>query len=104
MKGHGHVIPNPDGSRARCGGPGLCGDCTSELVAMNRARDGQPSPSPSAIAAAIEILELPAAFDYLCAATSRQGWMPGRMVQDEALGITTLAAIIDKHMTSKESA
>lgn len=24
---HGHVIPNPDGLRARCGGPALCPDC-----------------------------------------------------------------------------
>lgn len=32
MAGHGHVTPNPDGSRARCGGPGLCGQCSAELV------------------------------------------------------------------------
>lgn len=30
--GHGHVIPNPDGSRARCGGPGLCAECSRELA------------------------------------------------------------------------
>lgn len=28
--GHGHVIPNPDGSLARCGGPGLCAECSAE--------------------------------------------------------------------------
>lgn len=29
---HGHVTPNPDGSRARCGGPGGCSKCSDELV------------------------------------------------------------------------
>ena len=28
--GHGHVIPNSDGSRARCGGPALCDECSRE--------------------------------------------------------------------------
>lgn len=32
MKSHGHVTPNPDGSFARCGGPGLCQTCKDELV------------------------------------------------------------------------
>lgn len=30
--GHGHVFPRPDGVRARCGGPGLCKDCSSDLA------------------------------------------------------------------------
>jgi hypothetical protein len=30
MSGHGHVIPNADGSKARCGGPGFCPDCAAE--------------------------------------------------------------------------
>lgn len=30
VNGHGHVTPNPDGSRARCGGPGLCEECSME--------------------------------------------------------------------------
>lgn len=29
---HGHVIPNPDGTRARCGGPTLCAICALELA------------------------------------------------------------------------
>lgn len=29
--GHGHVNPNADGSKARCGGPGLCRECSAEL-------------------------------------------------------------------------
>jgi hypothetical protein len=32
MSGHGHVTPNPDGAKARCGGPGLCGACARELA------------------------------------------------------------------------
>lgn len=32
--GHGHVIPRPDGVKARCGGPALCGVCAKELAAQ----------------------------------------------------------------------
>jgi hypothetical protein len=31
--GHGHVTPRPDGARARCGGPGLCPECSREQAA-----------------------------------------------------------------------
>ena len=30
--GHGHVTPNPDGVKARCGGPGLCAVCNQEAA------------------------------------------------------------------------
>lgn len=30
--GHGHVIPRPDGVRARCGGPGLCRECSQDMA------------------------------------------------------------------------
>ncbi len=30
--GHGHVIPRPDGVRARCGGPGLCRECSQGMA------------------------------------------------------------------------
>jgi hypothetical protein len=30
VSGHGHVTPNPDGSKARCGGPSLCPECARE--------------------------------------------------------------------------
>lgn len=33
--GHGHVKKNPDGSRARCGGPAICSDCAHELASLN---------------------------------------------------------------------
>lgn len=32
--GHGHVTPNADGSKARCGGPGICTVCARELQAL----------------------------------------------------------------------
>lgn len=39
--GHGHVTPRPDGAKARCGGPALCGECAKELAAQTA---GRPSP------------------------------------------------------------
>lgn len=33
--GHGHVWPRADGMRARCGGPGLCPECSREAEAKN---------------------------------------------------------------------
>jgi hypothetical protein len=33
--GHGHVRPRPDGVRARCGGPGLCNECSQEKAALD---------------------------------------------------------------------
>ncbi len=35
--GHGHVIARPDGARARCGGPGICHECSKELAALKAA-------------------------------------------------------------------
>jgi len=32
MSGHGWVTPNKDGFRARCGGPGVCADCSTERL------------------------------------------------------------------------
>lgn len=29
--GHGHVWPRPDGVKARCGGPGICEECASDI-------------------------------------------------------------------------
>jgi hypothetical protein len=37
MSGHGHVNPNPDGSKARCGGPAICPVCARELGAEQAA-------------------------------------------------------------------
>lgn len=30
--GHGHVWERPDGITARCGGPGMCSECASDLA------------------------------------------------------------------------
>lgn len=32
MSGHGWVTPNPDGAKARCGGPAICSACALELA------------------------------------------------------------------------
>jgi hypothetical protein len=29
---HGHVVPRPDGMKARCGGPELCAQCAIEAA------------------------------------------------------------------------
>lgn len=35
MSGHGWVVPNPDGTKARCGGPGVCPACSVEAAAAS---------------------------------------------------------------------
>jgi hypothetical protein len=40
--GHGHVVPNPDGSKARCGGPVLCAECAREQATHNAQLRRQP--------------------------------------------------------------
>lgn len=35
MSGHGHVTPNADGSKARCGGPAICSVCALEFARLN---------------------------------------------------------------------
>lgn len=37
MSGHGHVIPNENGLKARCGGPTICSVCAKELLAFKDA-------------------------------------------------------------------
>jgi hypothetical protein len=32
VNGHGWVIPNPSGLKARCGGPALCPECAQEAA------------------------------------------------------------------------
>ncbi|MDP5770632.1 hypothetical protein P3801_04865 [Pseudomonas aeruginosa] len=42
--GHGHVFPRADGVKMRCGGPGLCSECTADA---SRARAALAQPSPT---------------------------------------------------------
>ncbi|HBO2966671.1 TPA: hypothetical protein NH770_002092 [Pseudomonas aeruginosa] len=42
--GHGHVLPRADGVKMRCGGPGLCSECTADA---SRARAALAQPSPT---------------------------------------------------------
>lgn len=34
MSGHGHVTPNPNGAKARCGGPTICSVCALEFALL----------------------------------------------------------------------
>lgn len=38
---HGHVKPNPDGSKARCGGPGICPECSIELAEQTASKQNE---------------------------------------------------------------
>lgn len=38
MNGHGWVVPNPSGIKARCGGPGICPVCQREEAALKSKR------------------------------------------------------------------
>ena len=40
--GHGHVYPEPDGHRARCGGPKVCGPCALDFARRFAGADGRP--------------------------------------------------------------
>lgn len=36
-QGHGHVFRRRDGQRTRCGGPGLCAECSADLARLSAA-------------------------------------------------------------------
>lgn len=40
--GHGHVFRRPDGSKAGCGGPGVCAVCDVDLARFAETRDAAP--------------------------------------------------------------
>ncbi|MFO7133716.1 UNVERIFIED_CONTAM: hypothetical protein P3E15_28000 [Pseudomonas aeruginosa] len=58
--GHGHVLPRADGVKMRCGGPGLCSECTADAsraraaLAQPSTAQTQPSPAPT-LRAAIDV-------------------------------------------------
>lgn len=39
MSGHGWVNPNADGSKAPCGGPGICRECQQEVLGRKDKND-----------------------------------------------------------------
>ena len=47
MSGHGHVTPNPDGSKARCGGPRICSQCAKEAAALKTPPATTMPPAPA---------------------------------------------------------
>ena len=40
--GHGHVWERPDGMKARCGGPGLCRECSADDLRLREVRATMP--------------------------------------------------------------
>jgi hypothetical protein len=62
--GHGHVFPRPDGRRARCGGPALCPDCTSDAAK----RDGLAETLRGGLRAALAARTLSGARERVSAA------------------------------------
>lgn len=42
MPTHGHVTPNADGSKAKCGGPAICSECALEWARLTY-RAGVPA-------------------------------------------------------------
>ncbi|MCK2122073.1 DUF1382 family protein [Pseudomonas sp. PNPG3] len=53
--GHGHVWARPDGLKAKCGGPGLCGACTSDIHVAERAAPGSTRIGSEPAIKAIEV-------------------------------------------------
>ena len=47
MAGHGHVTPNPDGSKARCGGPALCSVCAREAASYSNKEKNMGAKMPN---------------------------------------------------------
>lgn len=60
--GHGHVFPRADGVKMRCGGPGLCSECTADA---SRARAALAQPSPVRSSLLINGYQLRAALDFI---------------------------------------
>ena len=59
IKGHGHVTPNADGSRTRCGGPTICKVCKAELAALKQPSEGGDEAAlRTAVAQAVEYLDV----------------------------------------------
>lgn len=56
MRGpHGHIVPRPDGAKARCGGPALCASCRGEAAAeAAKAPAAVPVPVLEALASDLE--------------------------------------------------
>ncbi len=43
--GHGHVYTRPDGVKMRCGGPGICSECSKDLARLQGSTSGSAHPS-----------------------------------------------------------
>lgn len=59
-QGHGHVYRRDDGQKARCGGPGLCAECSRDLGSL--AASTRPMSGSDAFQNAVEA-EIQATFN-----------------------------------------
>lgn len=59
MSGHGHVYRRLDGTKVRCGGPGLCPECQRDLERLGASGIPVPDETQAFIA------ELQACFDRI---------------------------------------
>lgn len=57
-EGHGHVTPRPDGSKARCGGPLICGQCALEAAAKQASYQTDQSWADKIVADALRLDEV----------------------------------------------
>lgn len=73
LLGHGHVIPRPDGSRARCGGPRLCRKCAAEQDALQAAVTAERERDGAALAAVYR--ERAQLLAFLAAAHPGRAWL-----------------------------
>lgn len=69
--GHGHVFPRADGVKMRCGGPGLCSECTADA---SRARAALAQPSPAQAEQAEPERPEVVAWQYRVTAGPQTGW------------------------------
>ncbi|QEY73248.1 hypothetical protein [Pseudomonas denitrificans (nom. rej.)] len=57
-EGHGHVVPRLDGTRMRCGGPGICKTCEKEQLLLKLWEQADEAKAPSPITRAPGIFEV----------------------------------------------
>lgn len=81
--GHGHVYPRTDGVKARCGGPGMCKECSSDLAHQQR----EQRPSKDQLAHWREITD--GRYETLLASTARE-------MVDEIERLRTIAAVDER--------
>lgn len=100
--GHGHVTPNADGSKARCGGPQFCSVCQGEAHFLERAsnlpllpKKGKGAKDQLSIAETNAILPPKSQDASNCFVEIDGGAAMRWPTKDEATGTAKLAKAID---------